>query len=36
MHMNDLEHVSFNPIVENRINEMCRVATRPYGLVTEA
>lgn len=34
MHMNNFEHKSFNPLVENRSSQMCKV-TCIHGLVTE-
>lgn len=35
MHMNNFEHKSFNPLVENRSSQMCKVTTCIHGLVTE-
>lgn len=36
MHMNNFEQKSFNPLVEKRASQMCKVTTRIHGLVTEA
>lgn len=36
MHMNNVEQKSFNPLVENRVSQMCEVMACIHGLVTEA
>lgn len=36
MHMNNVEQKSFNPLVENRVSQMCEVTACIHGLVTEA